>query len=131
MATPLPERPNLDQLKNQAKDLKKAHKAGDPKALERIQANHPRLAGSSVHEIQTFRFTLSGAQLVIAREYGFTSWPKLKAHVESLAPGAERLVEQFTQAIRSDDAAGAGAYSRPTPCCERRSTSRWDLLTHR
>ncbi len=107
MATPLPDRPHLDQLKNQAKDLKKGHKAGDPQALERIRANHPRLAGSAVHEIQAFRFTLSAAQLVVAREYGFTSWPKLKAHVESLAPGAEGLVTQFTQAIRTDDAAGA------------------------
>ena len=61
MATPLPERASLDQLKNQAKDLKNGHKAGDPQALERIRANHPRLAASSVQEIQAFRFTLSGA----------------------------------------------------------------------
>ena len=33
MATPLPDRPDLDQLKNQAKDLHKGHKAGDPQAL--------------------------------------------------------------------------------------------------
>jgi ankyrin repeat protein len=105
MSTPLPDRPDLDQLKNQAKDLLKGHKAGDPEAFRRIQANHPRLAGSSAHQVQAFRFTLSGAQLVIAREYGFSSWPKLKAHVESLSPGADDLVEQFKQAIRTDDAA--------------------------
>jgi ankyrin repeat protein len=107
MPTPLPDRPNLDQLKNQAKDLFNGHKARDPAALRRIQANHPRLAGSSVNEIQASRFSLSGAQLVVAREYGFSSWPKLKAHVESLSPGAEDLVDQFTHAIGSDDAAGA------------------------
>ena len=107
MPTPLPDRPNLDQLKNQVKDLLKGHKAGDPEALERIRANHPRLGASSVHEIQESRFTLSGAQLVVAREYGFSSWPRLKAHVESLSPGADDLVDQFKQAIRTDDAAGA------------------------
>src|SRR6516164_535632 len=106
MPAPLPDRPHLDQLKNQAKDLLKGHKAGDPEALRRIQANHPRLGASSAHEIQSSRLTLSGAQLVIAREYGFSSWPKLKAHVESLAPGADDLVDQFKQALRADDAAG-------------------------
>jgi ankyrin repeat protein len=103
----MPDRPNLDQLKNQAKDLLKGHKAGDLEALQRIQANHPRLAGSPAHQIQASRFTLSGAQLVLAREYGFSSWPKLKAHVESLSPGADDLVDQFKHAIRADDAAGA------------------------
>ena len=105
MVTPLPEHPDLDQLKNQAKDLVKNHKAGDPQALARIQSNHPRLAGSSVQQIQAFRFTLSGAQLVIAHEYGFTNWPKLKAHVESLSSGQAGLLEQFKTAIRTDDAA--------------------------
>jgi hypothetical protein len=105
MATPLPDRPHLDQLKNQSKDLLKDYKAGDPEALRRIQANHPRLGASSAHEIPASRFTLSGAQLVVAREYGFSSWPKLKAHVESLSPGADDLVDQFKQAIRADDAA--------------------------
>src|SRR6516225_600101 len=105
MPTPLPDRPNLDQLKNQAKDLLKGHKAGDPEALRHIQANHSRLGASSVHEIRASRFTLSGAQLVVAREYGFSSWPRLKAHVESLSPGADDLVDQFKRAIRADDAA--------------------------
>src|SRR5262249_30156082 len=98
---------NLDQLKNQAKDLLEGHKAGDPEALQRIQANHPRLAGSPVHQIQASRFTLSGARVVLAREHGFSSWPKLQAHVESLARGADDLVDQFNQAMRADDAAGA------------------------
>src|SRR5271163_2678300 len=52
----LPEHPNLRHLKDQAKGLVKAGKAG----------------------------TLAAAQLQIARLYGFASWPKLKAHVDSL-----------------------------------------------
>jgi hypothetical protein len=57
MPTPLPDHPNLDQLKNQAKDLLKGQKAGDPETLARIQVNHPRLGASSVHEIRASRFT--------------------------------------------------------------------------
>ncbi len=52
----LPDRPNLRHLKDQAKDLWKAGSAR----------------------------SLSDAQLQIAREYGFPSWPKLKAHLASL-----------------------------------------------
>ena len=107
MATPLPDRPHLDQLRNQAKDLLKGHKAGDPESLRRIRANHPRHSGSSPDRIQAARFTLSGAQLVLAREYGFSSWPNLKAHVESLSPGAGDPVDAFKRAMRADDAAGA------------------------
>src|ERR1700689_1234266 len=55
-ARPLPDRPNLRHLKDQAKD--------------QLKAGHAR--------------SLSDAQLQIARQYGFPSWPKLKAHVDSL-----------------------------------------------
>src|SRR5215469_8850416 len=52
---PLPDRPNLRHLKDQAKDLLKAGTAA----------------------------SLADAQFQIARLYGFASWPKLKTHVES------------------------------------------------
>ena len=38
------------------------------------------------------------AQFQVARQYGFASWPKLKAHVESL-----QTVGQLKQAIDSND----------------------------
>src|SRR5580692_3861603 len=53
---PLPQRPNLRYLKDQAKDLLKAGGA----------------------------HSLADAQFTIARLYGFASWPKLKQHVDSL-----------------------------------------------
>lgn len=65
----LPSRPDLGQLRNQAKDLLHAARAGDSEQLARIQAVSDRL-------------TLSSAQLALAREYGFASWPKLKREVE-------------------------------------------------
>ena len=42
--------------------------------------------------------TLAAAQLVIARELGFASWPQLKAAVEAHATTPERLAEVFVAA---------------------------------
>lgn len=67
---PLPDRPNLGHLKAQAKDLLKA---GTAKSL-------------------------ADAQLHVARLYGFASWPKLKAHLESLEEAG-----QLKQAIDQND----------------------------
>lgn len=58
MSRDLPARPNLDHLKKQAKERLQALKLQDPGAQ------------------------LADAQHALAREYGFTSWPRLKAHVE-------------------------------------------------
>jgi hypothetical protein len=65
----LPARPDLDQLRHQAKDLLRAAQRGDKHALARIHAVSDRVI-------------LASAQLALAREYGFPSWPKLKTEVE-------------------------------------------------
>ncbi len=70
----LPERPDLDQLKKQAKDLLKEINAGQSEALARVPQNE--IAG----------FALADAQRIIAREYGFASWAKLKERVELSGP---------------------------------------------
>ena len=62
MSRNLPEFPDLQHLKKQAKVL-----------LRELQQHDPGT-------------TLTQAQHALARQYGFASWPKLKAHVESL-PG--------------------------------------------
>lgn len=95
MSKPLPVRPNLEQLKKQAKDLLKSRKSGDPDGLRHIQENHPDWHKRPPEELRAARFTLADAQLVTAREYGCASWPKLKAQVESIIaaigdPVAER-----------------------------------------
>jgi hypothetical protein len=66
----LPDHPDLRHLKDQAKDLLKAGQAA----------------------------SLAKAQLHVARQYGFVSWPKLKAHVESL-----HAVGQLKQAVDAND----------------------------
>jgi uncharacterized protein len=58
----LPDRPNLDQLRHQAKDLLRAARAGDAAAVGRIA-------------VVSGQFTLAGAQLTVARDYGLASWP--------------------------------------------------------
>src|SRR5260370_39581558 len=65
----LPARPDLDQLRHQAKDLLHAAQRGDPDSTARIGTVSRRLI-------------LSSAQLALAREYGFASWAKLKLEVE-------------------------------------------------
>ena len=66
----LPDRPNLRHLKGQARDLVKAGTAE----------------------------SIADAQFRIARLYGFSSWPQLKAHVESLED-----VGKLKQAIDEND----------------------------
>ena len=72
----LPERPDLGQLKKQAKELLDDIRANRPEAVARVPQNE--LAG----------FALADAQRILAREYGFPSWVKLKLHVETRDPKA-------------------------------------------
>ena len=74
MSESLPERPDLDQLRRRAKELRDAARSGDPAALQRL-SRHLAAAPDNV--------TLALSQLVVARELGFTSWPRLKAGVEA------------------------------------------------
>jgi len=81
----LPTHPNLDQLRRQAKELKDAARAGDPDAIERLRPYLP--PGEQA--------TLSVTQRAIAREYGFSSWPKLKAEVEARTMDLAERVDAF------------------------------------
>ena len=87
MAKHLPPHPNLGSLRNQAKQLLQAHRTNDADARLRLLSNHPRFSDADPGK----SIRLTDAQLVIAREYGFDSWPKLKQHVEA-ATGMEGTV---------------------------------------
>lgn len=80
----LPARPNLEQYRKQAKDLLAAHRAAEPSALERIKQHHPTLHKHPLAEIFAAPFALTDAQLILAREHNFESWPKFAAHIETL-----------------------------------------------
>jgi hypothetical protein len=66
----LPVRPNLDQLKHQAKDLLRAIRAGDLEAIADLHAHHHK-------KLEPAKVKLSDAQLVLARSYEAPSWPRL------------------------------------------------------
>ncbi|MGA8575118.1 MAG: ankyrin repeat domain-containing protein [Candidatus Cybelea sp.] len=85
----LPSNPNLQQLKAQAKDLLRGQRASLPQAAQRFREFHPRFRDASDERINGAALRLSDAQFAIAREYGFASWPKLKAYVED--PNREDL----------------------------------------
>lgn len=90
MKRSLPPHPSLAQLRHQAKELLKRHHAGDREAIVRF-GEHPRLSRTTESNIRAATLSLSDAQLVIAREYGFASWPKLKLHVEGIVRVEERV----------------------------------------
>jgi ankyrin repeat protein len=90
----LPAKPNLEHLKNQAKELLHACQQGEAAAKERFAA----LSASSAPFPK-----LSDALHLVAREYGFPSWPKVKEHVESLTRVLSPA-QQLTAAIRANDA---------------------------
>ena len=85
----LPPRPDLDQLRRLAKDLVRAARSGDQPAIDRLGA----VSAPS---------TLAGAQLAIAREYGFPSWAALKRAVERREILDARDVERLG-ALLSDE----------------------------
>jgi hypothetical protein len=78
----LPPNPNLDHLKHQAKRLLRDHATGTPDVAQRIREFHPRFLHATDGDIFSARLRLSDAQLTIARESGFPSWPRLKRHIE-------------------------------------------------
>jgi ankyrin repeat protein len=79
--TELPARPNLEQYKKQAKELVRDCERSVADALGRIKRNHPRFHSQPESQVKDGRFALSDAQLVIAREHGFESWPKFSKHI--------------------------------------------------
>src|SRR5262245_56607025 len=85
------EHTDLDQLKRQAKELLEDFRAGKPPAIAEVNA-HYRGADSA-------SFALHDAQLVLARSYGFASWPKLKSYVDGVTAG------RFVEAVRAGDVA--------------------------
>jgi len=69
-----PVRPNLDQLKHQAKDLLRAIRRGDPAAVAELRKHHP---GKTSAAIEPTDVKLADAQAALARSYGLPSWQRL------------------------------------------------------
>jgi uncharacterized protein (TIGR03067 family) len=80
----LPPRPHLDHLRRQAKALLSALEQGEPVALNTICEHLPAARNMTAEEVLKADFRLADAQLAIARQTGFASWPQLAHHVEQL-----------------------------------------------
>jgi hypothetical protein len=73
------ENPDIDQLRRQARELLEAYRAQSPGAVLEVEAYHRTATPGT--------FALHDAQFVLARSYGFESWPKLRAGVEGSRRG--------------------------------------------
>jgi ankyrin repeat protein len=96
-ARQLPQRPNLEQLKRQAKDLLHDARAKKPAGLTRFRIL-PSFADKRDADLSLAPLALHDAQSVIAREYGFDSWTALREHVEELSLEFGDALEQFIEA---------------------------------
>ena len=84
---------NLEYYRKQAKALLKSVKAGDPKALHRLRVYSPKLTQDPA---------LHDAQLTIAREQGFHSWPRFRTFIVQSHLDFQDLVAAFIEAATSD-----------------------------
>jgi len=100
--------PNLQQLRHQAKDLVHAAQSGDADAIRRLEAVSDRR-------------TLAAAQLALAREYGFASWPKLKEEVDARTLDLAGKVDAFCEASLDGRTARAARLLAETPAIARYS----------
>jgi ankyrin repeat protein len=90
--------PDLDQLRNQARELQRAVRRSEPAALTRVSRWHPDPPPAD-------RFPLTAAQLVLARQHGFTSWARMRRYVQVVTarawtpgrppPNEESLADRF------------------------------------
>jgi ankyrin repeat protein len=94
---PLPDSPDLDQLRRQAKDLLRDARAADPAALARFRIL-PSLTGVGDAELARTSLALHDAQSAIAREHGFPSWNALRERVEELTLDFDDAIREFVEA---------------------------------
>src|SRR5437868_6841882 len=106
---------NLEQLRKQAKELARAARAGDPAAVARLGDLPPRLAS---------------AQLVLAREHGYSSWPAL-VHEVAEQPFHTDLHYYEGRAYGIATVNGTSLAEARRDLAERHGLSSWAQLTRR
>jgi ankyrin repeat protein len=97
----LPDKPSLAQLRKQAKELRKAYRAGQEAAVAEVE----RFERSP----DPANFALADAQRLLARAYGFSSWPALKDHVEGVN------FQAFLAAVEAGDVAAVRRIAKARP----------------
>jgi len=93
VAPSLPANPSLEWFRRDARRLQRAVRANDPEALALVSRHHP--AGAPADPAA---FALTAAQHVVARQVGFSSWPRLHAYLQT----AEQLRRDPTATVGDD-----------------------------
>jgi hypothetical protein len=116
----LPQDPDLDQLRNQARELQRAVRRGESAALTWVSRWHPGPPPAD-------RFPLTAAQLILARQHGFTSWARMRRYVQIMTarawtpgqppPGDEPLADRFLRLHAWPTATTSSATGWPPPSC--------------
>ena len=88
-----PFRLNLEQQRKRAKDLLKGWRRADAEALGRFRLHHPQASSTTDAVLPDHRARLSEAQLIVARELGLPSWPKLKSHIRAMDRTRQRIAQ--------------------------------------
>jgi hypothetical protein len=83
----LPDHPDLEYYRKQAKYLQRSYEAGDAAARDRAA----EVLGDRAAE----RFLLSDAQFVLAQEHGFRTWAEFRADIESQRTTGDRPVSRL------------------------------------
>lgn len=112
----LREHPDIHKLKRQAKELLEAFVAGEAAAVAEVIAHY--------RDADRPTFALHDAQLVLARSYGFSSWPKLKAYVDGVT------VRRLRDAVRAGDMEHVRALLKARPELAYMSIDNLQVLHH-
>lgn len=97
----LPEKPGLEELERQARELLDAFTAGEPDAQAEVKRFY--------RDADQAQFALHHAQLVLARSYGFDSWPKLEAFAGGIT------IAHLIETVRAGDVDRVRALLRARP----------------
>ena len=96
MALSLPANPDLEHLRRDARRLQRAVRSGEESGVVLALRHHPE---GLPDDLATF--TLSDAQLVVARAYGFPSWPRMLDYLRT-ARSLWRDMASLDPAVRSE-----------------------------
>jgi hypothetical protein len=112
----IPSRPDIGQLKKQAKELLALYRGGDPVAMQRFREALPAARGGNDADLAARSLRLHDAQSCVAREYGFPSWADLQLFVlarRTLADDPNQTVRHWLRMVYAGDVAGGNNANRP------------------
>lgn len=113
----IPPRPDLGQLKKQAKELLALYRQGDPAAMQRLRESLPAARGKLDEALAAMALRLHDAQSCLAREYGFASWSELQLFVQArraLADDPAQAQRRWLLMVYAGDVAGGNHSHRPS-----------------